>query len=127
MTATKTTSPLLISSKGGLTIDTARSNPEQCCEQLDALLIPWLEKCTEDQHSKLVNKALKYLSSSPISELGEQLYWSQRTLERGFQRVTGLTLKQCQSMNRLEEMLEYVYQRESAELDWVDIAFKFGD
>ena len=29
-------------------------------------------------------------------------------------------------MNRLEEMLEYVYQRDSAELDWVDIAFKFG-
>lgn len=107
-------------------INAARNNPEQCCEKLDALLAPWLESCTEDQHSKLVDKALKCLSTSPISELGEQLYCSQRTLERSFQRVTGLTLKQCQSMNRLEEMLEYVYQRDSAELDWVDIAFKFG-
>ncbi|MGS0826452.1 hypothetical protein ACVBIO_11620 [Shewanella sp. 0m-8] len=26
----------------------------------------------------------------------------------------------------MEKMLEYVYQRDSAELDWVDVAFKFG-
>lgn len=107
-------------------IDAARRNPEQCCEQLDTLLAPWLAKCTEDKHSKLTNKALQYLDKVSISELGDQLYCSQRTLERSFQRVTGLTLKQCQSMNRLEEMLEYVYQRDGAELDWVDIAFKFG-
>ncbi|MGS0676028.1 helix-turn-helix domain-containing protein [Shewanella sp. 125m-1] len=56
----------------------------------------------------------------------DKLYCSQRTLDRSFQRVTGLPLKQCQSMNRLEKMLEYVYQRDSAELDWVDVAFKFG-
>ncbi|MGS0725049.1 helix-turn-helix domain-containing protein [Shewanella sp. 0m-11] len=55
-----------------------------------------------------------------------KFYCSQRTLERSFQRVTALPLKQCQSMNRLEKMLEYVYQRDSAELDWVDVALKFG-
>jgi len=39
-------------------IDTARSNPDQCCAQLDTLLTPWLAACSEDQHSILTNKAL---------------------------------------------------------------------
>ncbi|OBT12091.1 AraC family transcriptional regulator [Vibrio sp. UCD-FRSSP16_10] len=107
-------------------IETARSDPEKCCKQLDELLLPWLKNAIEDQHSKLTSKALQYIDITSVSELGDKLYCSQRTLERSFSRVTGLTLKQCQSMNRLEQMLEYVYQRDSAELDWVDIAFKFG-
>ncbi|WP_406609935.1 helix-turn-helix domain-containing protein [Agarivorans sp. JK6] len=107
-------------------IELARDNAERCGKHLDSLLESWLAGSNEDQHSKITRKALQYLDKSAISDLGEQLYCSQRTLERSFQRVTGLTLKQCQSMNRLEAMLEYVYQRESAELDWVDIAFRFG-
>lgn len=107
-------------------IELARNHSEQCGRQLDAQLELWLKECNEDQHSKLTRKALQYLDQSTISELGELLYCSQRTLERSFRRVTGLTLKQCQSMKRLEAMLEYLYQRESAELDWVEIAFRFG-
>jgi AraC-like DNA-binding protein len=107
-------------------IELARSNPQHCIEKLDALFTPWLEQCVEDKHSKLTRKVLPYLDQSTISELGEKLYCSQRTLERSFQRTTGLTLKQCQSMNRLEAMLEYLYQRNSAELDWVEVAFRFG-
>lgn len=107
-------------------IELARNHPQRCVEQLDFVLGPWLEHCVEDQHSKITRKALQHLDQIVISELGEQLYCSQRTLERSFQRVTGLTLKQCQSMNRLEAMLEYLYQRDSAELDWVDIAYRFG-
>lgn len=107
-------------------IELARTNPQQCVEQLDTMLSPWLEQCTEDQHSKITRNVLKHLDQSTISELGEKLYCSQRTLERSFQRTTGLTLKQCQSMNRLEAMLEYLYQRESTELDWVEVVFKFG-
>lgn len=104
----------------------ARKEAKLCCDQLDALLMPWFEECTEDQHSKITRKALHQLDDSIISSLGQQLHCSQRTLERSFQRVTGLTLKQCQSMNKLEAMLEYLYQRSSAELDWVEIALKFG-
>lgn len=104
----------------------SQNNPEQCCEQLDALLTLWLKECSEDQHSKVTRKALQYLDTKSISKLGDQLYCSQRTLERSFQRVTGLTLKQCQSMNRLETMLEYLYLRDSTELDWAEIAFRFG-
>ena len=29
-------------------------------------------------------------------------------------------------MNKLETMLEYLYQRGSDEIDWVEIAFQFG-
>ena len=29
-------------------------------------------------------------------------------------------------MNRLEAMLEYLYQRKSGDLDWVEVAFRFG-
>lgn len=107
-------------------IELARSNPEQCCKQLDTLLLPWLANSKEDQHSQITRKALQALDSSTISELGRQLYCSQRTLERSFNRVTGLTLKQCQSMNKLESMLEYLHQRDSDDIDWVEIAFCFG-
>jgi AraC-like DNA-binding protein len=107
-------------------IELARHQPDQCCDQLDSLLLPWLANATEDQHCKITQKVLHVLDSALISALGKQLFCSQRTLERSFQRVTGLTLKQCQSMNKLEAMLEYLYQRDSQEIDWVAVAFKFG-
>ncbi|QFU21976.1 helix-turn-helix domain-containing protein [Shewanella eurypsychrophilus] len=107
-------------------MDIAINDPEACCDQLDALFLPWLDKVKEDQHSALTRKALTVLDSTSISAMGEQLFCSQRTLERSFSRVTGLTLKQCQTMNKLEAMLEYLYQRNADEIDWVDVALKFG-
>lgn len=107
-------------------IKLARENPQQCCNQLDTLLQPWLSNTREDQHSQLTRKALKAIDTSTISQLSSLLYCSQRTLERSFSRVTGLTLKQCQSMRKLEAMLEYLYQRESNDIDWVEVAFRFG-
>lgn len=104
----------------------ARNDPNQCCELLDGLLLAWFANCKEDQHSKITRKALPLLDSIAISELGNKLHCSQRTLERSFNRVTGLTLKQCQAMNKLEAVLEYLYQRHSSDIDWVEVAFKFG-
>lgn len=66
------------------------------------------------------------LDATPVSKLSNLLHCSQRTLERSFLRVTGLTLKQTQSMNKLEAMLEYLYQRNTGDFDWADIAFQFG-
>ncbi|UJF17637.1 AraC family transcriptional regulator [Vibrio sp. SS-MA-C1-2] len=107
-------------------IELARQKPIQCVEQLDALFAPWFKESHEDQHSKITRAALAYLDEIIISDLGKQLHCSQRTIERSFQKVTGLTLKQCQSMKRLEAMLEYLYQRESSDLHWTEIALKFG-
>ena len=107
-------------------IELARSHPDLCCEKLDSLLMPLALDSHEDQHSQITRKALQALDGATISVLGSQLYCSQRTLERSFNRVTGLTLKQCQSMKKLEAMLEYLYQRDSSDIDWVEIAFQFG-
>lgn len=107
-------------------IGLAQSDSKQCCDQLDALFLPWLNNSREDQHSELTRKALKLLDKAPISELGSMLHCSQRTVERSFSRVTGLTLKQCLTMNKLEMMLEYLYQRDVNDIEWVEIAYQFG-
>jgi len=99
---------------------------DDCCAMLDELLLPMLNNCVEDKHSELTRKVLPLLANKPINELGALLLCSQRTLERSFLRVTGFTLKQCQSMNKLEAILAYLYQRPASEIDWVDIAYQFG-
>ncbi|QQX82387.1 helix-turn-helix transcriptional regulator [Shewanella sp. KX20019] len=103
-----------------------RTEPLECCDKLDELFLPLLTNAKEDQHSEITHKVLQLLDSTAVSELGGKLFCSQRTLERSFNRVTGLTMKQCQSMNKLEAMLEYLYQRDASDIDWVDVAFKFG-
>ncbi|MCK8070522.1 AraC family transcriptional regulator [Vibrio sp. 1CM23M] len=107
-------------------IKLAQTDVEACCQQLDDLLLPWLSTAKTDRHSELTRKVLGVLGSTPIAELGHKLFCSQRTLERSFNKVTGLTLKQCQSMNKLEAMLEYLYKRNLDDIDWMDVAFQFG-
>lgn len=104
----------------------AKNAPEECSDMLDEVLLPLLADCYEDKHSELTRRVIPLLSPTPINELGAILGCSQRTLERSFLRVTGFTLKQCQSMNKLEAMLEYLYQRQQSDIDWVDIAYQFG-
>ncbi len=107
-------------------IDTARTNSQACVVLLDKLLEPWVSQAEEDKHSEITRKALALLNSTPISELGNAVYCSQRTLERSFNRVTGLTLKQCHAMNKLEQMLEYLYRLDAKDIDWLDVAYRFG-
>ncbi|GAD79345.1 helix-turn-helix domain-containing protein [Vibrio ezurae] len=104
----------------------ARSDKTQCVAMLERYLQPWLTRSKSDQHSKLVSKVCDELQHVSISELASQLFCSQRTIERSFRRVTGLTLKQYQAMTKLELMLEHLYQKSPADIDWVDIAFEFG-
>ncbi|MGV2990718.1 helix-turn-helix domain-containing protein [Vibrio sp. E150_011] len=107
-------------------IELARTDVDQCCYRLANVLLPWLDTVREDQHSELTRRALPLLATMPISSLGTQLHCSQRTLERSFSKVVGLTLKQFQAMNKLELMLAYLYERESADIDWVTVAYQFG-
>jgi AraC-like DNA-binding protein len=104
----------------------AKTQPDKCCDKLDELLMPWLLKYVEDRHSELTRKILPLLANNPINKLSELLNCSQRTLERSFLKVTGISLKQCQSMNKLEQILEYLYQRDKSDIDWVDVAYQFG-
>lgn len=104
----------------------AKDDPELCCDRLDEYLSTWLVNHHEDSHSQLTRNVLPLLATTPIAQLSGKLYCSQRTIERSFNKVTGLTLKQCQSMQKLESLLEYLYQRDSQDIDWVDLAYKFG-
>ena len=103
----------------------AIDNPHQTCDLLDERLLPWISGSYEDKHSELVRRALPLLADTPIAKIGETLHCSQRTIERSFLRVTDLTLKQYQSMTRLEKLLNHLYQLEGESVDWADIATKF--
>lgn len=107
-------------------ISLARKEPQLCCDQLDELLLPWINQVKEDRHSLLVSRTLPLVATMNISSLGKSLNCSQRTLERSFIRVTGLSLKQYQAMNKLEILLEYLYQKQTQDIDWVEVAFEFG-
>lgn len=107
-------------------LDIAKSKPELCVERLDALFAPLIAKCDEDKHSEITRQIIPLLAKEPIQQLGVKCCCSQRTLERSFLKVTGLTLKQCQSINKLESILEYLYQRKQVDIDWADIACQFG-
>ncbi len=101
-------------------------HPESCRRVLDKLLLPSLLESHEDKHSRLVSDTIAIAESTQISEIGVTLGCSQRTIERSFLRVTGLTLKQYQSMNKLENMLSYLYELEAKNINWSDIAAEFG-
>ncbi|GAA4889866.1 helix-turn-helix domain-containing protein [Ferrimonas pelagia] len=104
----------------------AAAEPDAFFAQMEHLLLPWFARAQADKHSKLTSAALPLLLDTPVGELGDKLYCSQRTLERSFARVTGLTLKQYQSMVRLDTLLEALYQQAEADIDWAAIAVQFG-
>jgi AraC-like DNA-binding protein len=110
----------------------AKFEPDSCSDMLDELIAPWLASSRQDKHSELTDRALSILTDAPIvananiANMGALLHCSQRTLERSFVRVTGFTLKQCQSMHRLEAILTYLYQRDESDIDWPGVAHEFG-
>ena len=103
-----------------------RNNGQRVCSTLDKIMLPWLLTSQEDKQSELVGSILPLLMDTPISRIGSVLHRSQRTIERSFLSVTALTLKQCHSMLRFEEMLEHLYNLESKPINWADFSAKFG-
>ena len=104
----------------------AGQQAQTCCDLLDDWLVPWLLTAHKDKHSELLDSILPLLADTPISTLGQVLHCSQRTVERSFLRVSGLTLKQCRSMNQLETLLEHVTHLEEGSIDWAAIAYEYG-
>jgi len=107
-------------------IEQAQTAPNKCVESLDELFEPWLSGIQLDKHSELCRRALDLLSATPVSKIGDLLHCSQRTVERSFLRTTGFTLKQCQSMNNFELMLEKLYSVDDSSINWSDIVEEFG-
>ena len=98
---------------------------DQLGNTLDESLSSWVLNAYEDKHSILARKILRLLSDTPISEIGAKLHRSQRTIERSFVRVTGLSMKQVNSMNRLEEILNHLYLLDNKDINWADVARKY--
>ncbi len=123
---------LHISSKNeAALINQSTQEPQVYRDILDSLLQPLVSGAKEDKHSLLVQKILAVLDKSDLANttlahMGQQLGCSQRTIERSFSKVTGITLKQYHSMQRLEAMLDYVHQIEASNIIWSDIALTFG-
>ena len=104
------------------------NNTEQItriCETLDQWLLPWIKKSHEDQHSALVRQIVSLMGTTPIYKIGQTLNCSQRTAERAFRRVTGMTMKQHESMIRFEALLAYLYQTKEKQVNWADTAAQF--
>lgn len=107
-------------------INNAVERKEQACNTLDEILSPWFLTGHEDKHSDLVRQILPLLGDTAITDIGKKLHRSQRTVERSFVRVTGLTMKQVHSMIRLEEILNYLYHLNEEDIDWVDVASRYA-
>ncbi len=103
----------------------ASEQMERVCNILDDALHDWLIRCHEDKHSALVRQILPLLNDIAITDIGEKLHRSQRTIERSFMRVCGLSMKQVHSMNRLEEILNHLYQLNDDKINWADVAHRY--
>lgn len=103
----------------------AEQHEDQIGQLLDTALEPWLSKHREDRNSLLARQILTLLDDTTITEMGGKLHRSQRTLERTFKKVTGLSMKQVQSMNRLENILNHLHKLTKEEINWADIAKKY--
>jgi len=101
-------------------------SPEEFRDNFDKQLTPLISTAHSDSHSELVSKIVSTFSNTPLSGIGIALSCSQRTIERSFLRVTGFTLKQYDSMQKLERLLDYVHKLDNSQLEWADIAFQFG-
>ena len=118
--------PFIDVQKAESIIRQSSGNPEKTTEILDQLFLPMLDVVRDDNHARLVQKALALFQEESITGLEEQLNCSRRTLERSFSRVTGFTLKQYQSLVRLDSLIQYLYKHRDASQNWAEIALHFG-
>lgn len=100
--------------------------PESCRDFLDDKLSRTFSDIDDNFEYEQVLNALAIFPETPIADMGRQLACSQRTIERRFLRVTGLTLKQYQTIERLECMLAYLQKLDATEINWADLALQFG-
>lgn len=104
----------------------ASTDALESCKRLDESFARLLLGVEKDRHAQRVNNLLNICRNKPISEIGKNVGLSQRTIERSFLRVTGLTLKQYYSIEQLEALLDRVYKLDQKDISWADIAVEFG-
>lgn len=78
-----------------------------------------------DEDAKIVYNAAKEMDNDlKISELAKKYNISVRTLERKFNKNTGLTLKKYQLIVRLNKLLEDIYMNKN--INWSELALNHG-
>lgn len=91
------------------------------------------ELARHDGHYELMTKAAQlmdhYIEVQDWMELGTQnlatkLNCSKRTLERAFGRITGVTIKQYQTMQKLDAL--FVFLNQESNMDWASVAERFN-
>jgi len=94
---------------------------------LDEILLSYCQQANINKHFQQNQHCLQLLAAgNTTKQLAEKLFCSTRTLERNFLKVTGLTLKQYQTMQRLELLVTYLYQQGQQKQNWAEIAAQFG-
>ncbi len=106
-------------------LENASRSPHLVRESLDALLVPLTACASDDNHSELVIRVMSILKDTVIKDIGATLFTSQRTVERSFRKVTHLTMKQCQTIMRFEEILDYLHQKDIKQINWSALANEF--
>ncbi|AHI06132.1 HTH-type transcriptional regulator, AraC family protein [Bdellovibrio bacteriovorus W] len=77
--------------------------------------------------SKAADSLLRTYPHAKVSELGRELNISQRTLERSFKRVTGMSLKTYQNIHRFNSYLEEFLQSNTKNPTSVEELYYFYD
>ena len=114
-----------------LLLEAGEADP-QLYSKLDKILLPWVKDSREDKHTELVRRAIALFNQKTtstvvsISDIGNTLGCSQRTIERAFRRVTGFSLKQYEVMIILESLLSHLHKNQQQTIKWADIAAQFG-
>lgn len=105
---------------------TEHTQQDDICQQLNHWLQPWIADAKKDRHYDLAMATLALLPTAPIALMGERLLRPQRSVERAFLRVTGFSMRQFVSIERLDMMLESLYQEKDHAINWSDVAARFG-
>jgi AraC-like DNA-binding protein len=100
---------------------------KQLITLLDEILLPLCQQAVVNKNYQQIQHCLQLLDAGKsIKQLAEHLFCSLRTIERNFVKVTGLTVKQYQTMQRLETLVTYLHQQGNKKQNWADVAAQFG-
>lgn len=107
-------------------LDLVTADPQACAKEMDKVFEAFLSNHPLGDDFWFVNQCVNAGTQVKCKDIAKQLGISQRSLERKFRGATGLTFKQWQLMERLEQVLEFFSQNKNSEVDLAKLALDFG-
>lgn len=99
---------------------------ERCVSNLEQVMKNVFTLSDANRHTQLVQRALGHIDSNRQVQISSELGCSQRTLERSFKAVTGLTLKQYINISKLNNVLTRLNRHAGLQIEWSELAQEFG-